>query len=97
MCTELTAEVSVSVDAVELEFAELSVSFDAAELEFPESEDSFDPHAPMFGDAPEMTVTVEMMQDISIMLEYIQRLAPLPAIGAMKAKIDALIAEAEEA
>jgi len=74
---------------------ELSVSYDAAELEFPESEDSFDPHAPMFPTEPTyVMVEPEMLEEISIMLEYIQRLNPLPAIGAMKQKIDKLVADA---
>ena len=72
-------------------------SYDASELDFAESEDSFDPHAPFFPD-PEPTyvmVEPELLEEISIMLEYTQRVAPLGAIAAMKQKIDLLIAEAK--
>ena len=70
-------------------------SYDAEDLEFPESEDSFDPHAPMFPTEPTyVMVEPEVLEEVSIMLEYIQRVSPLPAIGAMKEKIDKLIADA---
>ena len=40
-------------------------------------------------------VEPELLEEISIMLEYTQRVAPLGAIAAMKQKIDLLIAEAK--
>ena len=71
-------------------------SYDASELDFPESEDSFDPHAPMFPTEPTyVMVEPELLEEISIMLEYTQRVAPLNSIAAMKQKIDLLIAEAK--
>ena len=74
---------------------EVSKSFDAEELEFSGSEDSFDPHAPMFPTEPTyVLVKKEMLEEISTMLEYTQRVAPLRAIGGMKEEIDKLIAAA---
>ena len=71
-------------------------SYDASELDFAESEDSFDPHAPMFPTEPTyVMVEPALLEEISIMLEYTQRVAPLNSIAAMKQKIDLLIAEAK--